>query len=49
MATTLEQIAASANLAAEFSAGVVELKRMVERLAADVAEIKARLESPQCQ
>jgi hypothetical protein len=49
MATTLEQIAASANLAAEFSAGVVELKRMVERLAAGVAELKAKPESPPCR
>jgi len=49
MAPTLEQIAASANLAAEFSAGVVELKRMVERLAAEVAEIKAKLEAQPCR
>lgn len=45
MPATLEQIAASANLAAEFSAGVLELKRMVERLAAEVAETKAKLEA----
>lgn len=45
MPATLEQIAASANLAVEFSAGVLELKRMVERLAAEVAEIRAKLEA----
>lgn len=45
MPATLEQIAASANLAAEFSAGVLELKRMVELLAAEVAEIKSKLEA----
>lgn len=48
MPATLEQIAASANLAAEFSAGVLELKRMVEQLAAEVAEIKAKLEAQPC-
>ena len=49
MPATLEQIAASANLAAEFSAGVLELKRMVELLAAEVAEIKSKLEAEPCR
>ena len=49
MPATLEQIAASANLAATFAAGVVELKQTVERLAADVAEIKAKLEPKPCR
>jgi hypothetical protein len=48
MPDTLEQIRVSASLAATFAAGVVELKGMVEKLAADVAEIKAALEARKC-
>ena len=45
MPATLDEIAISASLAAQYSQGVVQLQRLVEKLAADVAEIKAQLES----
>ena len=45
MPATLEQIAVSASLAAHNTCGLAELRAMVERIAADVAEVKKTLES----
>ena len=47
MPATLEQIAISASLAAHNTCGLAELRAMVERIAADVAEIKKTLEPKQ--